>query len=256
MYGCLGDDAFGRERIASLKGTGVETSGVRLLAGVASGIAQITVDKAGENTIAVAPGANAEFSAGSVSLPPVPAGEKWVALFQNEVPQEASETLIEAARASGYTVLWNMAPTLTRRPSGESLHAADILICNRNELAALAGKPAGAEHDESVIRGEARLPLSWGVRGLIVTLGRRGSIWFSGETITRLPAFEVDAVDTVGAGDCYCGVLAASLAAGIDIGMAMRRASAAAALSTTRHGAQPSMPKAEEIEEFLRLQEG
>jgi ribokinase len=228
---------------------------VRLLPGVASGIAQITVDKAGENTIAVAPGANAHFSAEHVTLPRVPAGGKSVALFQNEVPPEATEKLIESAHAAGYTVLWNLAPTLPRRPRAESLRSTDMLICNRNELAALAGKPAGADHDESVIREEARLPLSWGVGGLVVTLGRRGSIWFSAETITRVPAFEVDAVDTVGAGDCYCGVLAASLAAGIDVGTAMRRASAAAALSTTRQGAQPSMPKAAEIGEFLRQRE-
>jgi ribokinase len=256
MYGCLGDDAFGRERVASLKATGVETGGVRLLPGVASGIAQITVDKAGENTIAVAPGANARFSAEGVSLPRVPAGGKSVALFQNEVPQEASEKLIETAHLAGYTVLWNLAPTLSRPPSAASLLAADILICNRNELAALAGKPAGADHEESLILAEAKVPLAWGVRGLIVTLGRRGSIWFSAEDVTRVPAFEVDAVDTVGAGDCYCGVLAACLAQGRPTAEAMRRASAAAAISTTRRGAQPSMPKAEEIEEFLKLRGG
>ncbi len=86
---------------------------------------------------------------------------------------------------------------------------------------------------------------------LIVTLGRRGSMLITAEESQAVPAFPVEAVDTVGAGDCYCGVLAASVAQGLPMTQAMRRASAAAALSTTRRGAQPSMPTRKEIEAFL-----
>src|SRR5271157_2971608 len=88
LHGCLGDDAFGRERIASLEKTGVGTRGVRMLSDAASGIAQITVDAAGENTIVVAPGANDRFVPEAVEMLRPSRGEMWVSLFQNEVPQD------------------------------------------------------------------------------------------------------------------------------------------------------------------------
>lgn len=85
-----------------------------------------------------------------------------------------------------------------------------------------------------------------------MTLGRKGSIWVTeGETFSQ-EAFPVESVDAVGAGDCFCGVLAASFATGVEVTAALRRASAAAAISTTRKGAQPSMPDSREIDEFLR----
>ncbi len=250
LFGCLGEDLFGRERIASLEQTGVLTGGVRMLPGVASGVAQITVDEQGENTIAVAPGANMRFTHEGISVPRPGPGETFVSLFQNEVPQEATEQLVVASRRAGHRVLWNIAPTLSRRPTAESLTAIDYLICNRNELAALAG----TEGDPGKA---ARIPLGWGVKKVLVTLGRDGSILVSAEDQElRIEAFRVEAVDTVGAGDCFCGVFAAALAEGRPEKEALRRASAAAAISTTRRGAQPSMPDRAEIEEFLRARGG
>jgi ribokinase len=251
LHGCLGDDAFGRERIASLEKTGVSTKGVRMLPDAASGIAQITVDSSGENTIAVAPGANDRFVADGVELPSSGKGETWVSLFQNEVPQDTTESLILRAHAAGHAVFWNLAPTLGRRPSADTLRAVDCLICNRNELADFAGRPRVTSDDLQGVEAEAGVPLGWGVRSLIVTLGRKGSVHLTREGMNAVPAFEVKAVDTVGAGDCYCGVLAASVSQGLEMPHAMRRASAAAALSTTRQGAQPSMPSRGEIDDFL-----
>ena len=254
LFGCLGDDAFGKERIASLEKTGVSTRGVRMLTDVASGIAQITVDAAGENTIVVAPGANDRFTPEGVRLSSPAHGETWVSLFQNEVPQDTTETLIVKARATGYTVFWNLAPTLSRRPSEDALREVDCLICNRNELAGLTGRPRMSSDDAEGVEEDARVLLEWGVRSLIVTLGRRGSMYVTAAGVTAVRAYEVNAVDTVGAGDCYCGVLAASFAQGLAMAPAMRQASAAAAISTTRKGAQPSMPSRAEIEEFLSRQ--
>jgi ribokinase len=255
LYGCLGDDAFGKERIASLEKTGVSTRGVRMLPDVASGVAQITVDAAGENTIAVAPGANDRFGPEGVTLPSPAPGETWVSLFQNEVPQDTTEALILQARAAGHTVFWNLAPTLSRRPSNEALRAIDCLICNRNELGDLTGRPRLSSDDPQGVEEDAKVPLAWGVRSLIVTLGRNGSVHVTTAGLTAVRAFEVAAVDTVGAGDCYCGVLAASVAQGMGMPDAMRRASAAAAISTTRKGAQHSMPARTEIEDFLSQRE-
>jgi len=262
MFGCVGDDAIGRERLASLSATGVSTRGVRLAAGIHSGIVQVLVDAEGENTMAVAPGANMKFSAEGVEVTRPPMGECWVSVFQNEIPREATEALIVKTHAAGHLVIWNVAPTIGLRPKPATLAAVDYLVCNRNELRALtkewaeegrarAGEQAAGAEDESL----ARLPLAWGVRNLIVTLGRQGSLWVSAAGApalgaVRQPAFRVEAVDTVGAGDCFCGVFAAALAEGRDPKEALARASAAAAISTTRRGAQTSMPRRDEIERF------
>jgi ribokinase len=245
IYGCLGDDAFGRDRLASLAATGISTSGVRVRAGARSGVALIMVDAEGENSIAVAPGANMQFDADGVEVPAVPRSETWVALLQNEIPRDTTEALILKAKKAGCLVMWNIAPTIGRRPEPWILRAVDYLVCNKNELQALVGGDGSLE-----TRAEA--PLAWGVKNVIVTLGRNGSIWRSARGLHRQEAYPVEAVDAVGAGDCYCGVLAASLATGATVQAALRRASAAAALSTTRRGAQPSMPTSAEVENFLK----
>lgn len=253
MHGCLGDDAFGRERLASLQAAGVSTAGVKLLPGAASGIAQIAVDKAGENTIAVAPGANLAFDGSCVDIPAARDGERPASLFQNEVPQAATESLIVRAKAAGHLVIWNLAPTMTREPGSGTLAAVDYLVCNRNELAAVTGSTASeaSTMDAADIERRALVLLGRGVKHLVVTLGGRGSLLAEPGRILRQDAFPVESVDTVGAGDCFCGVLAASLAAGLPVPAALRRASAAAALSTTRRGAQDSMPTAAEVDAFL-----
>ncbi len=244
MHGCVGDDAFGRERLASFAATGVSTAGVRVAPGVHSGVAQITVDEEGENTIAVAPGANLHFTADAITLPSPPPGVRWVSMFQNEIPLEVTEALIARAHAAGHAVIWNIAPTIERRPAAVTLAAVDYLVCNRNELLALTG----AAHDSTAaVEDLACLPLGWGVANLVVTLGRDGSLWVSPAGTVRQAAFRVQAVDTVGAGDCF----AAGLAEGLAPRVALARASAAAAISATRRGAQTSMPRRDEIDLFL-----
>jgi ribokinase len=256
MYGCLGDDALGRERLESLAGTGISTRGVRLIAGKHSGVAVILVDAAGENTIAVAPGANMGFTADGIDLPSPGPGEVWVSLFQNEVPQGEVEKLIVRAREAGHLVAWNLAPTLRVRPGDAALGAVDYLICNRNELAAFTGQQLAESASTAEVERCARIPLAWGVRAVVATLGRQGSMLVRERETLRIEAFPVEAVDTVGAGDCYCGVFAAGLAEGAAPHAALRRASAAAAISATRRGAQPSMPSREEIDGLLRQRGG
>ena len=253
LYGCLGDDAFGRERLASLRAAGVSTAGVRLLAGAASGIAQIAVDRAGENTIAVAPGANLDFDGAGIDIPAARAGGRPVSLFQNEVPQAATESLVARAKAAGHLVIWNLAPTMAREPMPATLAAVDYLVVNANELAMVTGSSAAdtALMDDAGISRRAGQLLARGVQNLLVTLGSRGSILAGPRGILRQDAFRVQSVDTVGAGDCFCGVFAAGLAAGLPVAAALRRASAGAALSTTRRGAQDSLPTAAEIDAFL-----
>ncbi len=168
-----------------------------------------------------------------------------MALFQNEIARETTEALILKAKRAGCLVMWNIAPTIGRRPSPEILRAVDYLVCNRNELQGLVG-------GEAAVESQVAAPLAWGVKNVIVTLGRHGSLWQRESGVYRQEAFPVESIDAVGAGDCYCGVLAASLASGRPAQAALRRASAAAALSTTRRGAQPSMPTASETDNFLK----
>ena len=242
MFGCLGDDSLGRERMMSLKNAGVSTRNITVKAGVHSGIAQIIVNKEGENIIAVAPGANSLFSLGDITFPEH-SGETVVSLFQNEIPQASTEAIIRECKKRKMLVLWNIAPACRQKPAKESLEAVDFLICNRPELTALVG-----EGDNEAI---AQVLRDWGAKNIIVTLGEKGTLLVTGRETYYQEAFPVNVVDTVGAGDCFCGVFACSLSFGISVKESLRRASAAAALSTTVRGAQTSMPSADEIDTFL-----
>jgi len=243
MFGCIGDDSLGRERLVSLENAGISTHNITVKAGIHSGIAQIIVDSGGENIIAVAPGANALFNPSDVSFPEHTEGDTAIALFQNEVPQASTEATIRECKKRNMLVLWNIAPVCCEKPSRETLRAVDFLICNRPELRALVG-----EGDSETLARELR---GWGVANVIVTLGEKGSLLVTGQEAYYQDAFPVDAIDTVGTGDCFCGVFGGSLSLGMLAKESLRRASAAAALSATVRGAQTSMPTALQVDEFL-----
>jgi len=243
MFGSVGDDSLGRERILSLEKAGVVIRNIIVKAGVHSGIAQIIVDSKGENIIAVAPGANFLFNLEDVTIPEYPEHTTAVSLFQNEIPQPITEAVIRECKKRKMLVLWNMAPASHQKPSQATLEAVDFLICNRPELIAITG-----EGNSEVLANKL---LGWGVRNVVVTLGEKGSLLVTAEETYYQEAFPVEVVDTVGTGDCFCGVFASSLSFGISVKKSLRRASAAAALSATIRGAQNSMPSANEIDIFL-----
>ena len=156
------------------------------------------------------------------------AGAPGVLLLSFEAPDEALCVAAEAARAGGWTIVVNPAPT---RPIPQRLLAArPILIPNEHEAADLTGIP-DPERAARVLQAMTGAPV-------IVTLGAAGALLLEGETATAVPAPEVDVVDTTGAGDCLCGTLAAQLAAGDALSLAVERAVAAASLSTTTPGAR------------------
>jgi len=229
--------------VISLESAGVSTGNIMVKTGTHSGIAQIIVDRNGENVIAVAPGANSLFGLGDITFPEHSEDEMVVTLFQNEIPQATTEALIRECRKRKMLVLWNTAPACQERPSRETLKAVDFLICNQPELNALAG-----QGDNRTLARELR---NWGVANVVVTLGDKGSILVTGKETYHQEAFPVDVVDTVGTGDCFCGVFAGSLSFGISVKESLRRASAAAALSATIRGAQTSMPSADEVDRLL-----
>jgi ribokinase len=229
MIGRVGADAHGTRLRDHLANEGVDVEHVTVDDDAPTGMALIAVDGAGENTIVVSPGANAHVGAGDVeSARDVLAGAA-VTLLQHEVPVSAVDAAIAAA---GGTVVLNPAPA--RALARE----VDVLVPNRGELGRLArrdGDPVdlarGLEH----------------ARAVVVTLGSEGVLVVEGQRAERIEAPRVNAVDTTGAGDAFCGALAQALADGADLVEAARWAVRVAAVSVTRVGAQSAMPRREDV---------
>ncbi|HEU0043972.1 PfkB family carbohydrate kinase [Sphingomonas sp.] len=200
-----------------------------------TGAALITVSDTAENAITVAPGANATLA--REHLPEL-AKVEWL-VMQLETPIETVTAYAQAAQAAGVGVMLNVAPA--RAVPDALLAATDVLVANEEELAIIAGS------ELSIVDRLASLD----VPIAIVTLGARGCCaWHSAGMIVQ-PAFRVEAVDTTAAGDTFCGALVAAFARGDALPLALRTASAAAALATTRPGAQVSIPTRAEVDALL-----
>lgn len=224
MLVALGDDPFAPLAEASLRDAGIALHIVR--SERATGAALITVSDDAENAITVAPGANATL--GPDDLPDL-TGVAWLAM-QLETPLATVIDYARSARAANVGVMLNAAPAQALPP--ELLAAIDLLVANEAELAAIVGS------EGSTAEQLART----GVATAVVTLGARGCCaWRDGRFIVQ-PAFAVSPIDTTAAGDTFCGVLVAELAAGRDLSATLRAAAAAGALATTKSGAQSSIP--------------
>ena len=263
FHGAVGDDAFGRAGRAGLQRDGIAVDGVQTLPEHASGIALILVDGSGENEIVVVSGANVQFAADQVAEPPPraparPATAPPVLLLQNEIAPDTTLACARRWHAAGARVVWNPAPAPAAALPPDILAAAEFIVVNEVELAALDGGATAADTDRIATRVAGYLAgAGAALRNLVVTLGADGCLWAHRArggvvTLHRQSALAVQAVDTVGAGDCFCGVFAATVAAGAPTADALHRATAAAALAVQRPGAQPSMPRAGEIEDAAR----
>ena len=244
MTGRVGDDESGRLILADLNGRGVDTAGVLLTAGARTGFAAIAVDAAGENLIIVDPGANQLLTSEDVAAAGL--GAAAVTLVQLEIPLP---TVAAAMRATGGLVILNPAPAPAAALPAAIVELADVIVPNLGELSRLAASApdlAGPAELMAVARLARSLP---GHGDVVVTLGREGALVVrrDDERAAHIPAPTVTSVDTTGAGDCFCGTLAASLAAGLDLVEAARWSVAAAALSTTEHGARGRLPVRAEV---------
>lgn len=231
--------ALGRDESADLLTASLERSGVRtdLVARVdaATGTALITVSPDGENAIVVAPGANALVGVGESQATRIGAAD--VVLAQLEIPLDVVRAAA-AARRPGALFVLNAAPS---RALPDDLWAqVDVLVVNEHEASDLAGRTAAPEELARVLL--ERVP------AVVITLGHEGSLVArrSADTV-HVPAVPVEVVDTTGAGDTYCGVLAAALARGESLPDAARLAAAAGALAVTRAGAQDAVPTATDV---------
>lgn len=235
MIGAVGDDADGAACLAALRDAGVDHRGVVALAGVPTGVAHIVVDDRGENQIVVAGGANGSVPGGSGVAADI-------LLAQLEVPTAAIAAFFRSRRAGVWAIL-NAAPV--RADAREAIAAADLVVVNEVELAALA-RAAPPESPDAVIAmaGAARDRADLHI---VVTLGAAGSVLVGPDGATAYPAVPVDVVDSTGAGDCFCGYLAAGLAAGRGLDESIRLAHRAAALAVGRPGAAPAMPFLREV---------
>lgn len=254
MVGKVGDDQQGRQLLADLAARGVDTSGVIVSAGARTGGATIGVDGDGENLILVDPGANGLLSPDEVEAAGLDSANAVLVQLEVSLP-----TVEAAMRAAGDAiVLLNPAPAPATAVPEAALGLPGVLVPNLAELAQLAsdrrasGPPPAADLAE-VARLARRLARTADV---VVTLSSEGALVVrrSARTSAHIAAPRVATVDATGAGDCFCGTLAASLADGMDLTDAARLSVAAAALSTTEYGARgvlPSRPAAEGLADQL-----
>lgn len=247
MVGRVGADAYGTELRSVLSREGVDLTAVRAAAGISTGVALITVDESGgENTIVVAGGANQRVSKEDVEGVAGLIRSADVLLMQLEVPLEAVAAAAKLAHAAGRRVVLNAAPAQPLPP--DLLNAVDVLIVNQGEAAQIAGASTDSDPIDLAKRLQAK-----GVRAVVITLGAEGALVAEGGATNQLPSARVDVVDTVGAGDAFCGSLAAMLAAGTPLLEAAKVGCIAGALAATKLGAIPSLPT---LDAVSRLAQG
>ena len=248
LLGAVGRDEPGDAMLAALRAADVETGEVMRLAGTPTGQAYVWVSAAGENSIVVAGGANLAVTPGMFDLEA--AARCRVVLAQLETPLETVRALFDGPpAAAGCLRVLNAAPaTPAARPL---LALADILVVNEVELAAFVGAAAPPEALDDVVTAARKL-VARPDQTVVATLGGAGAVAVGANGRTVIAGRPAKVVDTTGAGDCFCGALAARLSEDADLGAALQWANAAAALSTERPGAAPSMPTRAEIEAALR----
>jgi ribokinase len=242
----VGGDIFGEAAIRNLETEGIRTDFVYRDEEAASGVALIFVDQAGENAIAVAPGANGRLTADDVARAEARIAEAEVVLLQLEVPLAAVSAAIDLAKRHGRRVLLNPAPA--QAVPENLLRHVDILTPNETEAEMLLG---GRDAGLGGVAPTAQALRARGVGIVIVTMGKEGVFVVGPEAEYHLPGRRVTAVDTTGAGDAFSGALACAWGGGLELRPAIDFAIAAAALSVTRKGAQSALPTREEVERFL-----
>ncbi|WP_406424304.1 ribokinase [Streptomyces sp. NBC_00873] len=238
----VGDDAHGRLLLQSQREAGVDTVGV-LVGGAPTGVALITVDPSGDNSIVVSPGANARLTREDVRAAASLLHASRIVSAQLEIPLE---TVVEVVRNLPSGTRFVLNPSPPRPLPAEVLAACDPLIVNEHEARVITG----AALDGSPEDWAAAL-LALGPRSVVVTLGSEGALVATAESMTRVPSVKVDAVDTTGAGDAFTAALAWRLGTGSSLPDAAAYAARVGAAAVTRPGAQESYPTAEEVEASL-----
>ena len=243
----VGNDDFGRQVLQAYEEEArLSTKLIQTKAGVSTGVAAILVDQQAENMICVAPGANAQLTSEDVErLDDVWFDDAQVLLASMEVPLASIEQAVIRAKQRGAMVVVNPAPVVPQLAEQMFLAQVDILTPNEHEASQLSG--VRVEDVESARVAAAEIRDKYSIPVVIVTLGADGVVVDSPDSSLHVQAPKVDAVDTTAAGDCFNGVLATQLAAGVPLQQAVSLAVQAASISVTRRGAQTSLPQRHEF---------
>lgn len=248
MLGKVGTDSFGSQLREALTYAGVDASFVETVSG-SSGVAVISTTHRGENSIIVIPGANGEIVTGDLDHNLSVIEEAGMVLTQLEIPMPVIEHLAEITSRAGVPLMLDPAPA--RPLSDRLLRSVDWITPNETETRLLLNLDGSDLGPDAVTRAAEGL-LGRGPRNVVLKMGERGAFLAeSNGNRNFIPAYAVKAVDTTAAGDAFNGAFAVGLVLGKSSEESARFASAVAAISVTRHGAQPSMPSAEEVERFI-----
>ena len=246
---CVGDDDLGLRMWTQFTVDGIDTQAVMTVSGMKTGVALIWVADSGENCIGIAAGANAALTVERLEpyLPLI--ADAQMLLMQLETPISGVEAAARHAKAHGTVVVLNPAPATTLPAS--LLKLVDVITPNETEAEILTGIKVTTDQDA---QRAADAQHAFGIKVVLITLGARG-VWLSENGVGELiPGFKVKAIDTTAAGDTFNGALVTRWLEGKPIRDAIRFAHAAAAISVTRPGAQPSVPTRQEVDTFLQLQ--
>lgn len=242
MVGAVGNDGFAADALSMLRRASVDLAAVRTVSAV-TGIAVVLVDAAGENMITIVAGANhaVDERMADEAIAAMTAGD--ILMLQMEIPADTVAHAMKAARERDILTIFNTAPFTADVPRLAAL--ADIVVCNETEFELLVGSKI---HDMGQ-RRDALLRLHE-VCGqtVVLTMGADGAIAVHDGAIIQARSLEIEPVDTVGAGDTFCGYLAGSLEQGLDLKSALRRAAVAGSLACLAKGAQPAVPDAGRVD--------
>ena len=245
FVGSVGADAFGQRLVASLSESGVDVTHVSTDPQKPTGVAVIVVS-GGDNFIIIDQGANNAVTPEAVNSLEALIRESSIVILQLEIPLETVRTAVKIAKAYQVPVLLNPAPAVPLED--ELLKQVDILTPNETECGILTGRTVN-DAASAAAAGEALL--ARGVKQVVITIGSQGVLYSDGGTFHRIPAYSVQAVDSTAAGDSFTGALAGGLTEGKSLAEAARFATAVAACTVTKRGAQDSLPTMDEVRAFL-----
>lgn len=239
LVGRIGTDDFARSATTLLRENGVPTTHIATDQGSDTGLAVISVDSAGENFITVIGGANMAINSDDVERNRDLFTKAKLLLLQMEIPLEPAMMAADLVRQGGGRVIFDPAPVPQAGIAKEILKRIDIITPNETETELLTGI---YPHNKKEAWKAAKVLLDQGVLSVIVKMGSKGACYCTSEKVIAIPPYQVEAIDTVAAGDCFNGGLAYALSGGQDMVEAVRFASACGALSTTKAGASSSAP--------------
>lgn len=243
---CVGNDENGKNALEYYKKSALNVSSSLVVDNAPSGMAMIWVNEAGENCIAIVPGANNLLSPEYIREVEHEIVRADIIVLQMEIPYDTVKTVCDIAYANKKQIILNVAPA--KKIEEGLIKKVDILVVNETEAETISGAKIETGTEEAVMD---KL-LALGAKTVVLTLGRRGCMLKNEQMHLTVPAFAVTAIDTTAAGDTFCGALAAELSRGRTGENALIFASAAAAICVTRMGAQPSIPEEKSVRDFLK----